>query len=273
MIRRLLALIVLVVLVGAALYYWKGKPRSLEGSIEETKDTLGDVGASIGDKIQATKASASVKAALELHRELSPFNIDVDGRDEGVVALQGDVPSEELKNEAQQVAQAVPDVRRVVNELRVNPALGPPAGGGRTLGESLDDRALEGKVNLAFSLNRQLQGSDIDVHAYRRQVTLRGSVQSADQRRLAVDVARRTPDVLGVTDEMSGPGQPVAAPGGPAPGLTPAAPSAAPSPAGRQGAARLPGEVERDYPSRVTVTANPETNPENRYTTLLHFQL
>jgi osmotically-inducible protein OsmY len=109
----------------------------------------------------------------------------------------------------------------------------PPAEeSGRTLGENFDDRALEAKVKMAFSLNRELRGTDLEVRSFRRQVTLAGEVDSPAQRQLAVEVARRTSDVAGVADQIVVRGQ--AAPA--APTATPVATPAAP-PGARSGAA------------------------------------
>jgi osmotically-inducible protein OsmY len=215
--RSLLTLVVLAVLAGAAYYYWRYRPAEVQGA----REALG----SVGDKLQATKTAAEVKAALELDRELARYSIDVDaGNQEGVVVLRGQVPSAEVRAAAETRAAAVPDVRQVSNELRVDPALPPPADAGRTLGENFDDRALEAKVKMAFSLHRALKGTDIAVRSYRREVTLGGQVDQPEQRALAVDIARRTKDVAGVTDEIGVRGQ--AAPVSPA--VSPAAPSAAP---------------------------------------------
>ena len=125
-------------------------------------------------------------------------------------------------------ASAVPDVQRVVNEVRVNPGLAVPGSSGRTLGENFDDQALEAKVRLAFSLNRDLKGTQIDVRSYRRQVTLAGQVDTPAQHQLAIDIARRTPDVAGVTDQIGVAGQA-------APTTSPAA-TPVPTPTPRAGA-------------------------------------
>lgn len=243
--RRLLAFIVLLGLVAVALYYWKDRSSSLSAPRQALD--------SVGDKLRSTTITGSVKAAFELNRDLENQPIDVDSGEDGSITLKGEVPSEELKAAAGKVAAAVPGVRQVVNELRVNPALATAADSGRTLGESFDDRALEAKVNLAFSLNRELKGTNIKVHAYRRRVTLRGEVDGPAQRQLAVEIAGRTPDVTQVADEIVVRGQP-AAPAGPpgSPLPSPAAgasvpsraPGASPAPAptsGQGSAAPAPG--------------------------------
>ena len=99
---------------------------------------------------------------------------------------------------AEAVASAVPDVRRVVNNVRVAPSEAPAAGEGRTLGENLDDKALVAKVHLAFSLHRDLKGTDLDVRVYRKEVTLGGEVDSPSQKALAVKLAQETTGVAAV---------------------------------------------------------------------------
>jgi osmotically-inducible protein OsmY len=212
--RRLFALLVLLVLIGVGLYYWKYGPTGT--GPRQALD-------SVGEKLRGARTTGEIKAALELNRNLKPYPIDVDTTGDGVVALRGEVPREDFKAEAGQVAAAVPGVREVHNELRIDPALPPPAEGGRTLGESFDDKALEAKVKLAFSLNKGLDGTHLSVRAYRREVTVGGTVETPEQHQLALKLAGETSDVMKVNDEIQLRGQgarPVAA-------ASPAAPAAA----------------------------------------------
>lgn len=222
---RLLALIVLVGLLVAGLYYWRrsdaGARAAATDGIGDVGDRIGEVGQSVGNRIRDTKVTGQVKAALELNRTLQPYSFDVD-TDNEVVVLRGEVPTEELRLAAERVAASVPDVKQVRNEVRIG---GNPAAEGaasRSVGESFDDRALEAKVNTAFSLNREMQGSDIKVSAFKREVTLTGTVTGEPQKQLALALARDTAGVTGVRDQIAG-GPPT---GGPAAG--PAAPGAAP---------------------------------------------
>jgi hyperosmotically inducible protein len=200
--RRLFALVILLVLVGVGLYYWRYRPAG-----QSAQQALG----SVGDKLREAKKTGEVKAALELDRNLKPYSIDVDSH-EGVVTLKGEVPREDFKAEAAQLAAAVPGVREVRNELRINAALPAPAEGGRTLGENFDDKALEAKVKLAFSLNKQLDGTNISVRAYRREVTLGGDVDTPEQHQLALKLAGNTTDVIKVDDQIQLRGGPAASP-------------------------------------------------------------
>lgn len=213
--RRLFTLLVLLVLVGAGLYYWKYRPTGTS-----PQQAFG----SVGEKLRGAKTTAEIKAALELNRNLKPYPIHVDATGDGVVALQGEVPREDFKAEAGRVVAAVPGVREVRNEIRIDPALSPPAEGGRTLGENFDDKALEAKVKLAFSLNKGLDGTHLSVRAYRREVTLGGTVETPEQHQLALKVAGETSDVMKVNDEIRLRGQSA----GPVAVASPATPAAAP---------------------------------------------
>lgn len=192
MLRRLFALIVLLGLAAGGLYYW----RFLSGA---SAPELGSVGRRIDD----AKVHASVKTAFELNRRLRALDLRVEAED-GVVTLRGSVPDAETRALAEQVAGAVPDVRQVVSHVRVGASPGAPAAdrAERTLGESFDDRAIEVKVRLALSLHRELEGARVDVHAFRRQVTLSGEIRSESQRGVALATVRDIPDVAEVVDRL-----------------------------------------------------------------------
>jgi len=214
-VRRLFAFLVLLVLIGVGFYYWKSRP---------TGTSPQQALASVGEKLRGAKTTGEVKAALELNRNLKAYPIDVDTTGDGLVALKGQVPREDFKAEAGRVAAAVPGVRAVRNEIRIDPALPPPVEGGRTLGENFDDKALEAKVKLAFSLNKGLDGTHLSVRAYRREVTVGGTVDTPEQHQLALKLAGETSDVMKVNDEIQLRGQgagPVAAA---SPAATPAVP-------------------------------------------------
>jgi osmotically-inducible protein OsmY len=256
-------MIVLIGLVGAAAYIWLGRTQATSlasGTLDGATDRLGRVGSGIQD----AKVKASVKTALSLNRNLEPFGIGVDS-DDGVVTLSGDVSRDDLKQTALQVAAAVPDVRQVKDQLRVDPAIAADPGDGRTVGEALDDRALEAKIHLAFSLNRNLQGTDVGVRAFRRQVVLAGDVPRDDQRQLAVSIAQQTPSVLGVTNQIRVAGQPSPTEGAAAPAASGPAAGAAPAPAGAattpSGAAPAPPDGGAADAAEKAIAANPNLAP------------
>lgn len=189
MLSRFLALILLLALLAGGLYFWKA------GHAGQAPQSL----RAVGQEIKDTAITGGVKAAFELNRKLKPYAIEIDTTN-GVVRLRGEVPRD-VKQVAERVAAAAPDVRGVQNELREK-ARPEPTPGERTLSESFDDRALEVQVRLALSLNRDLKGSDIKVQAFRRGVTLSGRVSRSSQRDIAMEIARDTPGVAEVTDAI-----------------------------------------------------------------------
>ena len=212
MLRRLFSLVVLAAIVLGVFYLWKtrsGGARGLDASARQVGDEARSLGAQareklgeVGQEIHDAKVKASVKTALELDRSLQPYSIEVDS-EKGVITLRGSVDGAELKTRAETIAAGVPDVVRVKNQIQATPGPAPAAvDSGRTLGENLDDHALEMKVKLALSLRRELKGSDLSVKAYRREVTLAGEVASAAQRDLALQTARDTGSVETVIDRI-----------------------------------------------------------------------
>jgi osmotically-inducible protein OsmY len=247
--RRVLALLVVGALVLGVLYYWKYQPGRLphlqSDKLGEVGTKLGEVGETVGEKLRATKTKGAVKAALELNRNLNSYPIEVDAQDDGSVILRGSVPSEQVRADAVRVATGVPDVARVDSQLRVDPALAASSGEGRSFGENFDDHALEAKVKLAYSLSKDMKGADVKVAAYRREVTLGGTVASEAQRQAALEIAQQTPQVSTVKDALTVGGGP---PGGSAP---PAAP--APSAPARAGA---PADAARAAQTALATNPN-----------------
>jgi hyperosmotically inducible protein len=201
-------------------YYWKYQPGRLPSlradRFGDVGERLGAVGDRVGGTVRAARLKGTVKAALELNRTLNAYPIEVDAQDDGTVVLRGEVPDDGARVAAARVAAGVPDVTRVDNQLRMNPALAAPAAEGRTLGESFDDRALEAKVRLAYSLNKDMKEADVKVSAFRREVTVGGTVASEAQRQLALQIAQQTPQVAAVKDGLRVAGAPAAVSAAPA---------------------------------------------------------
>lgn len=195
MIRRLFALVVLAAVAFVGYTYWKSQSDADSPSLTRG---MGEV----GQRLQDVALGGAVKTALHLNRNLERCRLRVEAEG-GVVTLRGSVPSAELKREAEEVAGAVPDVEQVVNHLEVlTDEKAAPAADERSLGERVDDEALEVQVRVAFSLNRDLKGTDLKVQAFRKQVTLSGNVATPAQRDLARKIASGTAGATGVTDRI-----------------------------------------------------------------------
>ena len=197
---RLFALLVVVLMLVAGVSYWQSGASGFAG---------------ISDQLPAAArdwvTTRAVRTAFGLNRDLQRLDIDVSS-EAGVVTLRGSVPTQELRVAGERVAAAVPEVRQVVNHLEVVPGSEPrqAAETSRSMGEALDDEALEAKVRLAFSLNREMDGSDVEVSVYRREVTLSGVILSDRQRARAVEATSSVAGATGVNDQLrvAGDGRP-----------------------------------------------------------------
>jgi|GEM_PF-6952804 len=81
---------------------------------------------SVGDQLDNARITADIKSALLTLEPASALRVNVD-TSRGIVYLRGEVVSADQKAEAERVVrEACPrGVRRIVNELRINPDLPP----------------------------------------------------------------------------------------------------------------------------------------------------
>ena len=170
---------------------------------------------------------------------LSGSNIDVDVKN-GVVTLQGTVPSEAARSRALAVAKANDGVKSVVDQLKIGPAKGTNMAGKvdsagdkaeragektaragekaadktvsatKSTGRAIDDGWIKSKIYAQYMAdwNTVLDDSNIDIDVNNNVVTLNGTVKSAQAKAKAVATAKATDGVKSVRDNLR-----VAAPG------------------------------------------------------------
>jgi osmotically-inducible protein OsmY len=142
------------------------------------------------------------RAAGRLH----DFNIDLKVAD-GQVLLKGHVASPEQQRLAVDIARQTKGVKRVINDLKIDAA---PQDAAKQISDapkatgSTDDEIAQA---LATTLRQKktagsLKGFDIGLSVANGSVTLDGHVSSAEQRRLAETLARGTPGVREVVNEI-----------------------------------------------------------------------
>src|SRR5262249_9213953 len=78
-------------------------------------------GRTLGQNIDDSSITASVKAKLAAEKIATLTRIDVD-TNQGVVALNGTVQTTEMRTRAEEIARRVKGVRDVINNLRVQAA-------------------------------------------------------------------------------------------------------------------------------------------------------
>ena len=183
--RKLIAVGIPLIIVAGAGYYiythgWK-KPESISAIFSSSGDP---------------DTSRKVKTALGLSKRLAGFNINVNTSD-GVATLSGQVPSEDVKSLAGEIARDTAGVNEVKNEIAVDPATQPSSE--RVHIEDLEIRAA---ILEALAHSRELGGKSIDVKVENRSVTLSGSVEAPTQRSGAEQIARAVDGVAGVSNEL-----------------------------------------------------------------------
>jgi len=136
-----------------------------------------------------------------LSKQVSPFDIKVK-TSQGEVTLQGQVPSEEVKAMAGAIALDTAGVKQVHNNLGVNPSAerNPET---ERLRERVADLEIKTLVNDALSKNADVGEKRVETEVKNRMVTLSGSVETANQKYAAEQIAWQVPGVQGVQDNLS----------------------------------------------------------------------
>ena len=156
---------------------------------------------------------------------LSGSNIDVDVKN-GVVTLQGTVPSEAARSRALAVAKANDGVKSVVDQLKIAPARGTNMAGKadkaedkaqaagekaadktvsatKKTGRAIDDGWIKSKIYAQFLTDWNVfEDSDIDIDVTNGAVALNGSVKTTAAKTRAVAIAKATDGVKNVTDHL-----------------------------------------------------------------------
>jgi hyperosmotically inducible periplasmic protein len=126
-----------------------------------------------------------------------PINVDtVDGR----VVLHGKVPTEQMKDKAEEVARSVSGVREVKNLLQILPP------GKQEEAVAADDAKIKERVEKALKDDRTFSRSDIAVRSVNKGVVLLGGTANTMSAQLrALEVAAEVPGVHKVASEIQGP--------------------------------------------------------------------
>lgn len=182
--------LVLLVLIVGVIYFISTRNSSVQNAFSSIKESTQDAA-----------TTSRVRTALLLSKNASPFDIKVKTI-QGEVTLEGQVPSEQVKNVAGAIAQDTSSVKQVHNNLAVNPAIerNPDR---EHLGERVADLEIQTLLTDAISKNADLAENHIATEVKNRTVALNGTVQTRNQKYTAEQVAWQVPGVLGLTDNLN----------------------------------------------------------------------
>lgn len=146
-----------------------------------------------------------VEATYALNQHLSAFAIDTDV-DNGVVTLSGTVPTDIDRDLAVEIARGIDGVKQVDSALLVTVADARDASEKsqrrQAFADWVNDKTTAAAVKSKLIANDNIRARDIDVDSDGDVVTLRGEVESDEQRQLAEQLARNTEDVRDVRNEL-----------------------------------------------------------------------
>lgn len=139
---------------------------------------------------------SAVNDALK-NNNLTAVSVSQD-RDKGVMTLTGNLDSQDMKNQAENVArQAAPDYT-VANEIGVRP---PGASEAGAVASNLDS-AIEDNYTAVIKAHASLNDQSIHCSAKNGTLVLKGSVKTAIQKKEAEDLAKKVPNVQQVVNEI-----------------------------------------------------------------------
>jgi len=159
------------------------------------------------DQIQSSARdrwiTTATKMRLMANTETPAFDINVDTRG-GVVTLFGSVDSAKARDQAAMEARKVSGVKQVVNDIQVVPA---------SQAKAIDkqDDHIESSIKKRFGEQAALSDSDIKVQVEAGVARLTGTVKSRSEQVTALTVARATPGVQRVIDDLRLASSPVSA--------------------------------------------------------------
>lgn len=181
--------VVVAAAFGASVYVLHRNGVDIGSAISEARTTSADAA-----------TTAAVKTALALSSKVSAFDIDV-ATTEGVVRLDGVVPSESIRELTVAIASDTAGVDGVDDLLKVESSARPSPEIDR-LKMKIADLEIRSDLNDALLRNPGLEGREIEFTVDQRNVVLHGAVDTPDLKRSVERVALSINNVRDVINEL-----------------------------------------------------------------------
>ena len=159
-----------------------------------------------------------IKARFKTDAQLDAANLSVDANvDRNEITLSGTVGSESLRTKAIELAKSAHAGLIVTTKIDVKPGeisrtaytierareeRGIAKGRGETIGDSLDDAWIHTKIVAQLIGNSATPERKINVDVTNNVVTLRGTVETAEQKTEAEQIAKNTESVKSVNNQL-----------------------------------------------------------------------
>jgi len=160
----------------------------------------------------------SVTAKINSDAVLATYNLDVDADvSKNVVTLSGTVPTETLRMRAVDAAKSAKDGLVVTDKIDVKPGdvarkeyneemardqRARASEAGESIGDSIDDAWIHTKIRSKLMMKGEFPGEGIHVDVKDNVVTLRGTVDTREEKMKAEQVAKDTEGVKSVKDQL-----------------------------------------------------------------------
>ena len=173
---------------------------SVDNRIEVSSETVEGDAPSMVQRLEDASLAATVKSKLLWNSNTRGLDIQVKS-ETGNITLSGQAQTPAAKELAGQLAANTDGVREVFNHLSISTADSSSSEVQTTLDEArenISDSWITSKVKASFLYSRNLDAMNISVNTDDGLVSLRGSVLSSAEKRLAVEIARNIRGVRGV---------------------------------------------------------------------------
>jgi len=160
----------------------------------------------------------AVTSSINSDSALAAYKIDVSGDvDKNAVTLSGTVPTEALRTRAVELAKSGRATLLVNDKIDVKPAevdrstytedmardaRAKAKASGESIGDSLDDAWIHTKIRTKLVGQGELPGGSVNVDVKNNVVTLRGSVETKEQKARVEEVAKSTQGVKSVRNML-----------------------------------------------------------------------
>ncbi len=148
----------------------------------------------LGTQVDDAVITSSVKSALLADPVIKSFDVQVETR-KGTVQLSGFVDSQAQIDQALILARSVSGVTGVENGVTIK---GAPS----TVGSTIDDTNVTGRVKTALLADPGIKSLDISVRTFNGEVQLTGFVNNQGQIDQAATIARATEGASSVKNEL-----------------------------------------------------------------------
>lgn len=175
---------------------------ALGGGIATTASAAAEK--SVEQTLSDANKEGRIWASFALNRHLNPFEFDIKVNGE-TATLSGTVDESIDKELAEQVALGVSGIKKVVNNVTVDPDWAPKTRptGERSFGQTAEDATITATVKSKLLWSEHTDGLDINVDTNSGIVTLRGKVPTAEGKDLAGRYAANTSGVRKVNNDLS----------------------------------------------------------------------